>query len=117
MAGFDIIGYISGLTGFIFDKSVLERIANERGVASATSYSDIDERTRELMRADLLYTAYCSPNTMASVSHQHGSYSKSYGSQTIMGREKLYEMFMSIYRKYGDPMAQSVGSSNLQWMD
>lgn len=117
MDDFNIIDYISGLTGFIFDKDVLQNVAYNRGVANATSFSDIDERTRELMRADLLYVAYCSPNTMASVSHQHGSYSNNYGSQTVTNKDALYKMFMSIYRKYGDPMVNTVESPSLQWMD
>lgn len=117
MAGFDIIGYISGLTGYVFDRTVIENIALSRGVLGVTYASQIDTKTRELLRADLLYTAYCSPNTMASVSHSHGSYTKSYGHQVITDRAELYRMFMSIYRRYGDPMADAVESPSLQWLD
>lgn len=117
MEDFNILDYISGLTGFVFDKAVLQNIAFSRGVANVTFPDQIDEKTRELMRADLLYTAYCSPNTMASISHQHGSYSNSIGHQTINDKESLYKMFMSIYRRYGDPMVDSIESPTLQWLD
>ena len=46
---FDIIRYMSGLTGFVFDKAVLERVALERGVAEVESYNDMDVRTRDLL--------------------------------------------------------------------
>lgn len=117
MECFDIIDFVSGLTGFVFDVSVLKNIALKRGAINVTMYEQLDERTVELMRADLLYMAYCSPNTMASVSHSHGSYSKSYGHQTITDKEALYNMFMAIYRKYDDPMADAIESSTLRWLD
>lgn len=117
MEGFDIIEYISGLTGFVFDKAVLKDIALSRGVENVTLPQQIDLRTRELLRADLLYTAYCSPNTMASVSHSHGSYTKSYGHQTVTDKDALYKMFMAIYRKYDDPIADSIEGGTVQWLN
>ena len=36
---FDILQYMSGLTGFTFDKAVLVRIALERGVSAVTEYA------------------------------------------------------------------------------
>ena len=115
---FDIIDFISGLTGFVFDKAVLENIALQRGVRNCVSYSLLDQRTKDLMRADCLYAAYCSPNVMASYSHSHGSFSKSIGHQTIQDKDRLYNMFMSIYKKYDDPMAELVSGQDatLQWL-
>lgn len=117
MEGFDILDYISGLTGFVFDKAVLHDIALSRGVENVTLPQQLDLRTRELLRADLLYTAYCSPDTMASVSHSHGSYTKSFGHQTITDKDALYKMFMAIYRKWDDPMADAVEAPTVQWLD
>lgn len=116
---FDIIDFISGLTGFVFDKAVLNSIALQRGVKGYTLYSQLDKRTIDLLRADCLYAAYCSPNTMASHTHSHGSFSQSIGHQTIQDKKSLYEMFMSIYRKYDDPMLETISAddSNLQWLD
>lgn len=116
---FDIIDFISGLTGFVFDKAVLNNIALQRGVRNLTVYSQLDRRTIDLLRADCLYAAYCSPNTMASHTHSHGSFSQSFGHQTITDKESLYEMFMSIYKKYDDPMLETIAGekSTLQWLD
>lgn len=114
---FNILDFISGLTGFVFDKAVIENIALSRGVIDYTEYAQLDQRTKDLLRADLLYTAYCSPNTMASETHAHGSFSKTTGSQTITDKESLYEIFMGIYKKYDDPMAETAAGSNVTWLD
>lgn len=118
---FDIIEYLSGLTMYTFDKAVLKRIALERGVDEVTSYDELDEKTKDLLRADLLYAAYLSPNVWASSTQSHGSYTKSIGSQTIYSedKERLYNTFVNIYKKYEDPMLEEVktlDSGNLQWL-
>lgn len=115
---FDILDFISGLTGFFFDKAVLNNIALKRGVKEVTEYAQLDERIIELMRADCLYVAYCSPNTMASHTHSHGSFSKSIGHQTIQDKESLYNIILGIYRKYDDPMAEVLEGKDdtLQWL-
>ena len=121
MEKFDIIEYLSGLTGYVFDKAVLKSIALDRGVIRVSNHSEIDTKTRDLLRADLLYTAYISPNTWASVTNQHGSYSKTIGSQSILASEKerLYNAFYNIYRQYNDDKLLEIeeSTSNLQWLD
>lgn len=117
---FDIIEYLSGLTGYVFDKAVLKRIALDRDIENITDKSELDKRTKDLLRADLLYTAYFSPNVWASSTKQHGSYTHSIGSQTIYEAEKerIYNIFMGIYRKYDDEkLAELSDSGNLQWLD
>ena len=118
---FDIIKYISGLlAGFVFDKATLERIALDRGVMGVTSYEELDAKTKELLKADLAYSAYYSPSVWASSTQSHGSYSKSRGSQTVADndKERLYNIFSSVYKKYDDPVLKQVEAeeSNLQWM-
>lgn len=117
----NIIEYLSGLTAYVFDKSVLKRIALDRGVLGIEDCTELDEQTRDLLKADLYYTAYMSPNVWASSTHSHGSFSQTIGSQTIYNeeRERLYNMFMRIYTKYNDKMLSEVSASdsNLQWLD
>lgn len=118
---FDIIEYLSGMTQFTFDKAVLKRIALERGVYEVTDFAEIDKKTRDLIHADLLYTAYVSPNVWASSTQSHGSYTKTIGSQTIYVEEKerIYNLFRGIYKKYDDDMLEVVDdlSGTLQWID
>lgn len=101
---FDILRYMSGLTGFTFDKAVLERIAFQRGVNEVTSYSQLTKRDEDLMTADLLLTAYLSPNVWASFDQSHGSYKKGIGSQTMYNKEEILDWLRGIYEEYEDPM-------------
>lgn len=119
---FDIIKYLSGLLGgYVFDRATLEAIAYERDVVDITSYDELDEKTKDLLRADLARAAYYSPNIWASSSLSHGSYTKSVGSQTIYesNRERLYNIFSTIYKKYDDnALVEIAGENNgLQWID
>lgn len=118
---FDIIEYLSGITGFVFDKAVLNRIALDRGVQDVIAYEELDTKTKDLLRADLLYTAYLSPNVWASSTHSHGSYTNTIGSQTIYAEEKerLYNSFINIYRQYEDEKLEEIESSSnsLQWLN
>ena len=119
MDTFDIIEYISGLTQFTFDKAVLRRIAFERDVIEVADYEELDTKTKDLLRADLLYAAYTSPNVWASSTNSHGSYTNSVGSQTIHieEKERLYNTFVRIYKKYDDPMLEFIeDGGDLQWL-
>lgn len=115
----DIIEYLSGMTGFVFDKAVLKRIALDRAVY----YSDpesFDQKTKDLLYADLLYVAYISPNVWASSTHSHGSFSQTIGSQTIYSedKERIYNIFMGLYRKYNDSKIEEIeDNSTLQWLE
>lgn len=117
----NIIEYLSGLTAYVFDKAVLKRIALDRDVLHIQDCSELDKKTKDLLKADLYYTAYISPNVWASSTHSHGSFSKTIGSQTIYNEEKerLYSLFMSIYKQYDDKMLYDIdlSDSNLQWLD
>jgi hypothetical protein len=117
---FDIIDYLSGLTGYVFDKAVLKRIALDRDVEYVVDKSELDQKTKDLLRADLLYTAWLSPNVWASSTNQHGSFTRTVGSQTIYAEEKerLHNIFMGIYRKYDDEkLAEIEDKGTLQWLD
>lgn len=107
---FDIIDYISGLTPFVFDKSVYQTIAQERGLSDVSDFSDLSEQDTDLLRADVLFMAYCGPSKIGSFSHQHGSYQESFGDQSIYStdRERMLSIICSLYRKWDDPKLQIV---------
>lgn len=117
---FNILNFLAGLTGYVFDKDVLARIAWERDVVDVTSYDELDLKTIDLLKADLLYTAYISPSTWASSTSNHGSFTKSVGSQIMSkdDKERLYNVFMAIYSKYEDEKYDEIIESqgNLQWL-
>ncbi|MBP5681289.1 MAG: hypothetical protein J6X31_09610 [Bacteroidales bacterium] len=99
---------MSGLTGFTFDKAVLTRIAVERGVAEVTEYEELEKRDIDLITADLLLTAYLSPNVWASFNQSHGSYKKGVGSQTVYNKEEILDYLRGIYGKYEDEKLELV---------
>lgn len=99
---------MSGLTGFTFDKAVLVRIALERGVDNVTAFSQLEKRDIDLLTADLLLTAYLSPNIWSSFEQSHGSYKKGIGSQTMYNKEEILDYLRGIYKKYDDPKLDDV---------
>lgn len=118
MAGFDIIRYMSSLTGYIFDDAVLERIALERNVAGVASFAEITEKDKDLLTADLLFVLYTSPSQSASISKKHGQFSQSVGSQTITGKDNIFDIMMRLYKKWEDPKVKELESfgGGLEWM-
>ena len=119
---FDIIKYLSGLLGgFVFDRATLEAIAWEREVVDVTSFDELDDKTKDLLKADLARAAYYSPNVWASSSQSHGSYTRSIGSQTLYegDRERLYNIFSTIYKKYEDKALEDITDtdSTVQFID
>jgi hypothetical protein len=112
-----IIEYLSGLTGFVFDKAVLERIALDRDVTESNP-ADLTSQQKDLLLADLLYTVYVSPNTMASSTLQHGAFTHTVGQQIISDKDQLYAIFSTIYKRYGEEaLIESLPDSGLQWME
>jgi hypothetical protein len=120
MDDFDIIEYLSGLTQFTFDKAVLKRIALERGVAEVYNFDELTQENKDLLRADLYYTAYLSATTWASSTVSHSGYSKTIGNLIVSAsdKERLYNIIVGIYRKYDDDKLEEIeGNGTLQWLD
>lgn len=119
MAQFDIIKYISSLTGFVVDVATCERIAMERGVDGVTSIGELEQKDKDLLLADLLFTIYVSPNSSASITKQHGAYTHTIGSQTINTKNDIYNTMIALYRKWNDDKLEAVESmgGGLQWLD
>ena len=99
---FDILEYMSGLTSYTFDESVLKRIALDRGVLEVSHHSMLDEQTKDLLLADLLFTVYIGANSTASYSVSDGSFRESIGSQTINSKREIYSTICGIYSSYGE---------------
>lgn len=119
MTQFDIIKYISSLTGFAVDKSVCERIAMERGVYEVTSVNELEQKDKDLLLADLLYYVYVSPNSSASMTKQHGSFTQTVGSQTINDKKGIYNTMIALYKKWDDEKLDVVENSEgcVQWLN
>lgn len=118
MASFNIIRYMSSLTGYVFDEAVLERIALERGVSEITDFADLTQRDKDLVLADMLLVLFTSPSQTASLSKKHGQFSQTIGSQIIYDKDDLYDLMMRLYKKWGDPLAEELADmgGGLEWI-
>lgn len=101
---FDIIDYLSGLTNFVFDKSVLNRVAIECGIREVSSYVDLTEEQKDRCKISLLETIVFGPYQTASVSNQHGNYQSNIGAQTITSAslESIKSELKRLYKKYDE---------------
>lgn len=118
MVQFDIIEYISTLAGnFVMDASLCKRIAMERGVLDVTDFSQLEQKQKDLLLADVLFTMYLSPNSSSSITQQHGAYSKTVGSQTINDKKGIYNTMIALYRKWDDEKLSSVEEGTVQWLE
>lgn len=117
MAAFDIIEYMSGLTGFVLDERNLKTIALERGVSEVTEFSQLTQRDKDLLRADILLTVVLAGDNIPSFQRQHGQFSTSTGQQTIKSKDDIIDILRNIYGKYKDEKLELVPTSCLQWMD
>ena len=83
---FNIIEYLSGLTNFIFDKAVLNRVALDNEVADIKEYSELTEEKRDMCKASLLETVVFGAYQTASTTSEHGSYKLSVDAQTVTSK-------------------------------
>lgn len=111
---FDILEYMSGMTGYVFDKAVLQRIALDRGVFSVTSVDELTQKDKDLLLADMLYTAYLSPSIWASYNQSHGSFKRGVGGQSMYSYDKelVKSYFKSIYKRYNDDKSNLIEDTN-----
>lgn len=118
MMQFDIIEYIGSLTEYSFKRPTLERIAMERGVSNVTEYSQLEQKHKDLLLADLLLAVYNSPYQTSSCTKQHGAFSHTVGSQIVNNRSGIYNMMIALYQKWNDDKLETVRQlGGLQWVN
>lgn len=116
MEDFNIIEYLSSLTSFVFDKSVLKRVAMERGVFAITDFNQITQKQKDLCLADLLYVIYSGPNYTANMTLQHGAYTNTVGSQRYDTKKEIYNIMIGLYKKWADEKMVEIPNEGLQWV-
>ena len=101
---FDILDYLSGMTNFVFDKSVLSRVALECGVSEIEAFVDLTEEQKDRCKMALLETIVFGVYQTASTTNQHGAYTLTVGAQTITSKalESIKSELRRLYRKYGE---------------
>lgn len=85
------------------------RIAKDRGVdpeADAYDETVVTKKQKDLMDADLIYTAVLKrPSNTASLSQSHNGYQKTVGSEQDFYQDEKIKYAIRIYEMYGDERA------------
>ena len=118
---FDIIDYLSGLTAYVFDVSVLRRVAMDNGVAEVREYNELDAEQIDRCKMSLLETLVLAPSQSASQTNKHGEYQIQTGSQMLTDktREAIKAELRMLYRRYGeDERLQTLDSADttMEWI-
>ena len=119
---FDIHDFLSGLTGYTFDISVLKRVALECGVAEVAEYSELTEEQKDRCKIGLLETLLLTPYQSASQTDRHGEWQTQTGAQTLSAAniERVKSELKGLYKKYGEEeKLESLenADANLEWME
>lgn len=118
---FNIINYLAGMTGFVFDKDVLQRIALDCGVSEVTEYSELTQENKDRCMIALLRTILNTPYSTASHTSKHGEWQEQIGSQSLTAsfREDIRAQLKKLAQKYDDEELleelEDMGAT-LQWM-
>ena len=85
------------------------KIALDRGISPDDDVYDetvVTKRERDLMTADLIYTAVLlRPSNTASLSQSHNGFQKTIGSEQDFYQDDKIQYAIRIYKKYGDEKA------------
>lgn len=117
---FDIYDYLSGLTGYVFDISVLKRVALNQGVNEISDYSELSEEQKDRCKIELLETLLITPHQSASQTNKHGEWQTQTGSQTLTAAslENISKELRRLYRKYDElEKLDAMDDGTLQWLE
>lgn len=103
-----VIEWLSKKTRYSFTEGNFEVIARDRGLEPTDDVygARVDNRLRELMEADIIFTAVLlSPSNTASLSQSHNGYQKTIGQEQDFYQNDKIKYAIGIYQKYGDDKA------------
>ena len=117
---FDIYDYLSGLTGYVFDISVLKRVALNQGVSEVADYSELTEEQKDRWKIELLETLLITPHQSASQTNKHGEWQTQTGSQTLTAAvlDNINRELGRLYKKYDEQgKLDAINDGTLQWLE
>lgn len=103
-----VLEWLEKKTRYSFTEGNFEVIARDRGLEPTDDvYGEkVDRRLRELMEADIIFTAVLlSPSNTASLSQSHNGYQKTIGQEQDFYQNDKIKYAIGIYQKYGDDKA------------
>lgn len=107
-----VLEWLKASTRYTFDESTFNKIALDRGADPYEDvYEDVTQKQRELMTADIIFTAVLlSPSSTSSLSQEHNGYKKTIGSETDYYQDDKITYAIKIYNLYNDERAEILDS-------
>lgn len=100
-----VLEWLKASTRYTFEEQTFIKIALDRECdPDADVYGDdVTKRQRELMTADIIFTAVLlSPSNTASLSQSHNGYQKTIGQEQDFYQDEKIKYAIKIYGTYGD---------------
>ena len=100
-----VLEWLKASTRYTFEEQTFIKIALDRECdPDADVYgNDVTKRQRELMTADIIFTAVLlSPSNTASLSQSHNGYQKTIGQEQDFYQDEKIKYAIRIYNTYGD---------------
>lgn len=105
-----VLEWLEAATRYTFEEQTFVKIALDRGCQPDSDVYDesvVTKRQRELMTADIIFTAVLlSPSNTASLSQSHNGYQKTIGQEQDFYQDDKIKYAIAIYNLYGDERAE-----------
>lgn len=109
-----VLEWLQASTRYTFETITFEKIAYDRGCKPTDDVYDesvVSKRQRELMTADIIFTAVLlSPSSTPSLQQSHNGYQKTIGSETDYYQDEKIKYAIRIYNQYDDERAEILES-------
>lgn len=103
------LDWLKASTRYTFDDATFNKILTDRGISPDTDIISVGQEEKDLMMADIIFTAtFLSPSSTSSLQQSHNGYQKSIGSESDyrFGDKLAYALL--IYKRYGDAKAEII---------
>ena len=118
-----VLEWLKASTRYTFDTVTFEKIALDRECdPNVDVYGDeVTKRQRELMTADIIFTAVLlSPSNTASLHQSHNGYQKNVGQEQDFYQDEKIKYAIRIYNRYeddrGDTLEELANSKRIRFV-
>ncbi len=108
-----VLEWLKASTRYTFEEETFKKIAYDRGCDPDEDVyvGSVTERQRQLMTADIIFTAVLlSPSSTSSLQQAHNGYQKTVGSETDYYQDDKITYAIRIYNLYNDERADILES-------
>lgn len=106
-----VLEWLKASTRYSFEEQNFIKIALDRECDPDEDVYSVSKRQRELMTADIIFTAVLlSPSNTASLSQSHNGYQKSIGQEQDFYQDEKIKYAIRIYNIYNDERAEILES-------